>query len=64
MDKRATITAVTRKNDAAGKLQTNLTPVTTLSGKDLVERWAAYTRCGHGTNYRVVRISRKIRAVG
>ena len=25
---------------------------------------ALYTRCGHGANYRVVRISRKIRAVG
>ena len=25
---------------------------------------ALYTRCGHGDNYRVVRISRKIRAVG
>ena len=24
---------------------------------------AVYTRCGHGANYRVVRISRKIRAV-
>ena len=44
MDKRAKIMAVTRQNDAAGKFQTNLTPVTTLSGKDLVERWAAYSR--------------------
>ena len=44
MDKRAKIKAVTRQNDAAGKFQTNLTPVTTLSGKDLVERWAAYSR--------------------
>ena len=25
---------------------------------------AIYTRCGHDANYRVVRISRKIRAVG
>ena len=25
---------------------------------------AIYTRCGHGDNYRVVRVSRKIRAVG
>lgn len=25
---------------------------------------ALYTRCGHGANYRVVRVSRKIRAVG
>ena len=25
---------------------------------------AVYTRCGHDSNYRVVRISRKIRAVG
>ena len=44
MDKRAKIKVVTRQNDAAGKFQTNLTPVTTLSGKDLVERWAAYSR--------------------
>lgn len=44
MNTRAKITAVTRQNDAAGKFQTNLTPVTTLSGKDLVERWAAYSR--------------------
>ena len=44
MNTRAKITAVTRRNDAAGKFQTNLTPVTTLSGKDLVERWAAYSR--------------------
>ena len=44
MDKRAKITAVTRPNDAAGKFQANLTPVTTLSGKDLVERWASYSR--------------------
>ena len=44
MNKRAKITAVTRQNDAAGKFQTNLTPVTTLSDKELVERWAAYSR--------------------
>ena len=44
MNRRAKITAVTRQNDAAGKFQTNLTPVTTLSGKDLVERWATYSR--------------------
>ena len=44
MNKRAKITVVTRQNDAAGKFQTNLKPVTTLSGKDLVERWAAYSR--------------------
>ena len=44
MNTRAKITAVTRQNDAAGKFQTNLTPITTLSGKDLVERWAAYSR--------------------
>ena len=44
MNKRTKITAVTRRNDAAGKFQTNLTPVTTLSGKDLVERWAVYSR--------------------
>ena len=44
MDKRAKITAVTRRNAAAGKFQTNLTPVTTLSGKDLIERWATYSR--------------------
>ena len=44
MNKRAKIMAVSRQNDAAGKFQTNLTPVTTLSGKDLVERWAAYSR--------------------
>ena len=44
MNTRAKIMAVTRRNAAAGKFQTNLTPVTTLSGKDLVERWAAYSR--------------------
>ena len=44
MNKRAKIMAVTRQNDAAGKFQANLMPVTTLSGKDLVERWAAYSR--------------------
>ena len=44
MNRIAKIMAVTRQNDAAGKFQTNLTPVTTLSGKDLVERWAAYSR--------------------
>ena len=44
MNTRAKIMAVTRRNAAAGKFQTNLTPVTTLSGKDLVERWATYSR--------------------
>ena len=44
MNKRAKITAVTRGNAAAGKFQANLTPTATLSGRDLIERWAAYSR--------------------
>ena len=44
MDKRKKIVAVTRKNDAAGKFQANLTPTATLSGRELVERWAVYSR--------------------
>jgi len=44
MNRRAKITAVTRKNDAAGKFQADLAPVATLSGKALVERWAEYSR--------------------
>ena len=44
MDIRKKIVAVTRKNDAAGKFQTLLTPAATLSGRELVERWAAYSR--------------------
>ena len=44
MDRRKKIVAVTRKNDAAGKFQALLTPVATLSGRELVERWAAYSR--------------------
>ena len=44
MNRRAKIMAVTRGNAAAGKFQTNLTPTATLSGRELIERWAAYSR--------------------
>ena len=44
MNRQAKIMAVTRKNAAAGKFQANLTPIATLSGKDLIERWAVYSR--------------------
>ena len=44
MDNGTKIMAVTRENDAAGKFQADLTPVSTLSGKELVKRWAAYSR--------------------
>ena len=44
MNRRAKITAVTRGNAAAGKFQVNLTPTATLSGRELIERWAAYSR--------------------
>ena len=44
MNKRAKITAVTRGNAAAGKFQADLTPTETLSGRALIERWAAYSR--------------------
>ena len=44
MNRQTKIMAVTRRNDAAGKFQADLTPVETLSGKRLVERWSAYSR--------------------
>ena len=44
MNTRTKIMAITRENDTAGKFQADLTPVETLLGKELVERWAAYSR--------------------
>ena len=44
MQKRIKIKAVTREKDAAGKFQTNLTPNATLEGKELIERWADFSR--------------------
>ncbi len=44
MQKRIKIKAVTREKDAAGKFQTNLTPNATLEGKELIERWAEFSR--------------------
>ena len=44
MQKRLNIKAVTREKDAAGKFQTNLTPNATLEGKELIERWADFSR--------------------
>ena len=43
MDTRTKIMAVTRENDTAGKFQADLTPVETISGKELAERWAEYS---------------------
>ena len=45
--RRSKITAVTRNKDAAGKFQTDLTPIDTLSGDELAERWATYSRQTH-----------------
>ena len=44
MDARTKIKAITREKDAAGKFQTNLTPNATLEGKELIERWADFSR--------------------
>jgi len=44
MQTRTKIKVVTRKKDAAGKFQTNLTPNATLKGRELIERWAAFSR--------------------
>ena len=44
MQTRTKIKAVSRETDAAGKFQTNLTPNDTIAGKNLVERWANYSR--------------------
>ena len=43
MNTRTKIMAVTRENDTAGKFQACLTPVETISGKELAEQWAAYS---------------------
>ena len=44
MQTRIKIKAITREKDAAGKFQTNLTPNATLEGKELIERWAEFSR--------------------
>ena len=44
MQTRIKIAAVTREKDAAGKFQTNLTPNATLEGKELIRRWAEFSR--------------------
>ena len=44
MDARTKIKAIAREKDAAGKFQTNLTPNDTLKGKNLIRRWADYSR--------------------
>ena len=43
MDTRTKIMAVTREKDTAGKFQADLTPVETISGKELAEKWATYS---------------------
>ena len=43
MNTRTKIVAVTRENDTAGKFQVDLTPVETISGKELAERLADYS---------------------
>ena len=44
MQTRTKIKAVIREKDAAGKFQTNLTPNDTFKGKNLIRRWADYSR--------------------
>ena len=44
MQTRTKIKAVTRKKDAAGKFQADLTPNNTLAGKSLIKHWANYSR--------------------
>ena len=43
MNTRTRIMAATRENDTAGKFQADLSPVETISGKELAERWAEYS---------------------
>ena len=44
MQKRTKIKAVIREKESAGKFQANLVPNATLKGKDLIRRWAEFSR--------------------